>query len=80
MARVSKQFIESVKLSPIRAYRLAQAAEVNPSVLSQIINRIIDVRAGDYRVIAVGEILGLKAEQCFEQDPSPGNRNAGGAA
>ena len=70
MARVSNQFIESVKLSPIRAYRLAQAAEINPSVLSQIINRIIDVRRGDYRVIAVGESLGLRPEECFEQ-PEP---------
>ncbi len=66
MSGVSKQFIESVKLSRIRAYRLAQAAKVNPSVLSAIINRIIVVRPGDYRVVAVGKILGLKPEECFD--------------
>ena len=77
---ISKRFIESVKLSPIRAYKLAQAAEVNPSVLSQIINRIIVVRPGDYRVIAVGQILGLKPDECFEQASSPHNMNAQGAA
>jgi len=66
MVRVSRIFVETVKLFPVRQYKVAQAAGINPTTLSQIINGILRVRPGDERVIAVGRIVGLKAAECFD--------------
>ncbi len=63
---VSRKFIETIKLFPVRQYKVAQAAGVNPTTLSQIINGSLRVRPGDERVIAVGRIVGLKATECFD--------------
>ncbi len=65
---VSRRFVEAVKLAPRRAYKIAQEAEIHPSTLSKILNGIDPVRPNDPRVIAVGAVLGLAAEECFELD------------
>ncbi len=69
---VSRRFIEAVRLAPKRAYQIAHEARLHPTTLSRIVCGIDLVRPGDPRVIAVGQILGLKPEECFEQPATSG--------
>ena len=63
---VSDRFRAAVKLSPLRRYQIAQLAGMSPSTLSQLTNRIIEVRPNDHRVISVARVLGLPVEECFD--------------
>ena len=63
---VSQLFRDAVKLSPVVNYRLALAAGVYPTTLSKIINGAQPVKPGDKRVLAVGRLLNLSPEECFE--------------
>ena len=65
---VSRQFVEAVKLAPRQAYKIAHEAGIHPSTLSKILNGIDHVRCGDPRVVAVGAVLELAPEECFEED------------
>jgi hypothetical protein len=69
MARLSREFIFAVKVSRDPAYRLAQGAGVNPNTLSKWMNGIEFVKLGDPRIVAIGAILGLPPERCFEAEP-----------
>jgi hypothetical protein len=69
-AKLSQRFIDAVRLSPVRAYVLARVCSTNPVQLSQWLNRARDPRANDPRVIAIGRILGLRPEDCFESTDS----------
>lgn len=51
-----------------RAYRLAQQAGVHPSVFSALLNESVPVRRGDQRVVRIGEVLGVPADQCFADE------------
>lgn len=64
--RLSRHFIESIKLSPTPAYRIAQDAGLHPATLSKLLSGAERVKANDPRVIAVARVLGLKPEECFE--------------
>jgi len=66
--RVSSKFVAAVKLSPRPAYRIAQAAGLNPVILSKLIHGIVEVRPGDPRVLAVARVLGLSEADSFEED------------
>jgi len=68
MVRVSKKLRLAVKTSPHKDYKIANAARMHPSTLSQIINGIIRVHENDDRVIRIGKVLGLKPEECFEKE------------
>jgi hypothetical protein len=63
---LSRKFVEAVKLSPKRAYRIAQEAGVHPTTLSKILNGIELAHPNDTRVIAVAKVLGLRTADCFE--------------
>lgn len=65
---ISRRFIEEIKLNPEPQYKLAWKAELNPVVLSQIITGYIRPKRNDPRVVRVGRVLGLSAEECFEED------------
>ena len=65
---ISRLLHDSVKLSGERAYQIAHKAGLHPSTLSRLINGIEQVKAGDKRVITVGRILGIPANQCFESE------------
>ncbi len=65
---ISKRLIEAIRLNELRSYRIAHAAGIHPSTLSKIINGIEKVKPGDPRVIAVGKVLGLTEEECFEEN------------
>ena len=68
MVNISKKFLIKLKLHKEPAYRIAQRAGVNPATLSQLITGALRLQANDERVIAVGRILDLKDNECFEHN------------
>ena len=64
--RVSRKFIEALKLGSLPAYRTALSAGLHPATLSKLIHGCEKIRPNDRRILAVGEVLGLKPEECFE--------------
>ena len=64
---VSQKFIAAVKLNSIPAYKIAWSAGVNPTMLSKFINGIEEPKPNDSRIIAIGEVLGLSAAECFRE-------------
>ncbi len=62
---VSQRFIQAVKLSNRRAYKIAQEAGIHPTTLSRLLNGAERVRPNDPRILAVASVLGLNAEDCF---------------
>ena len=67
MVVVSRKLKAALKLGDERAYRIAQRAELDPSMVSKLICGIVKIKPGDPRVIAVGRVLGLKPKECFEE-------------
>ena len=65
--QVSFKFISAVKLDKRRAYEIAWEAGVNPTTLSKLINGIERPRKKDHRILAVGKVLGLNADECFQE-------------
>ncbi len=63
---VSQKFIAALKLNPMPAYKIAWAAGVNPTMLSKLINGIEKVKPDDPRVIAVGRMLDVPPQECFQ--------------
>ena len=72
---ISRRFKVAVKLSDIPAWKIAYKAGINPNVLSKIMSGALRVKPGDLRVINVGKVIGLNAEQCFEANKKGGMRN-----
>ena len=67
----SHLFIQSLKLHPEPAYRLAWRANVHPNTLSKLVSGYLRARVNDSRIIAVGRELGLQPAECFVTDTSP---------
>jgi len=67
MVTVSQKFKIAVKLGSQPAYRYAQAAGIDPTVLSKLIRGYWQIEENDPRVIAVGKVLGLSPRDCFEE-------------
>ena len=65
---ISNKLKNAIKLSDKRAYRIAHEAGVDPNTLSKIICGIIKVKFGDPRVHAVGRVLGISTDECFEME------------
>ena len=63
---VSQKFVAALKLSPMPAYKIAWAANVNPTMLSKLINGIEKVKPDDPRIIAVGRMLDIPPQECFQ--------------
>ena len=63
---VSKRLRAGVKLSRRRQYEIARLAGLHPTILSKIINGAEPVKFNDPRVIAIGLVVGLQPEECFE--------------
>lgn len=64
--RFSEKLRAAVKLSPLRMYVLAQHAGLHPSTLSKLLNGITAVKPGDPRILRLGALLGLGADELFE--------------
>ncbi len=69
---ISKKFRATIKLSEIPAWKIALKAGVDPSVLSKIMIGAIPVRPGDRRVKRVARVIGLREDECFEDDEEGG--------
>jgi len=68
----SKKWFELLKKnkdSGIPYYKIARAADppVYPPDLSKIIHNGLPLKEGDKRVVAIGKLLGLTPEDCFEK-------------
>ena len=63
---ISRLLINSIKLSDLRAYRIAHAAGLHPSTLSRLMNGIEIPQKNDPRVISIGRVLGIPASECFD--------------
>lgn len=70
MKTVTKKFFQAVKLSSIPAYKLSISANLHPNTLSKIIHHAVPVKAGDARLIKIGELLGLRPHEIFEPNES----------
>jgi hypothetical protein len=65
---ISRQFKIALKLNARPQYRIAHEAGVNPVILSQLITGYATVKKGDERIVRIGKILGLKPDECFQQE------------
>jgi hypothetical protein len=63
---VSQKLRAKIKLGSEPAYKIAHEAGIDPSTLSKLICGIVKVARGDPRVIAVGRVLGIPEDECFE--------------
>ena len=73
---VSDQFklaLLKKRAAGVRLYRLAQAAGMSPSMLSAIATGAQAVRPNDPRVIRLGELIGVRASECFAPDADAKN-------
>ena len=68
MIKVSKRFFEAVKLGDRPAYKIAWEADLHPVIFSKMHCRYDRIWPNDRRVIAIGKILGLEPEECFEHE------------
>ena len=64
---VSQKFIAAVKLNHRPAYEIAWEAGVNPNTLSKLLNGIEKPRPDDPRVIAIGQVLNIPPNECFQE-------------
>lgn len=64
---LSTKFKNSLKLSDIPAYQLAWKAGLHPNTLSKLVNGYLRPKAGDSRLLKVGELLGLKPHEIFQK-------------
>ena len=64
---ISEKLRAAIKLNSIPAYKIAQEAGIDPSVLSKFICGIVKIKNGDQRVIAVGHVLDIPPGECFEK-------------
>jgi hypothetical protein len=65
---ISKKLKMAIKTSFLKSYEIAHQAGIHPSVLSKIICGIEKVKPNDKRVIAVGRVLGIDNDDCFESE------------
>jgi transcriptional regulator with XRE-family HTH domain len=64
---ISEKLRAAIKLNHKPAYKIAQKAGVDPSALSKLVCGIIKVKPGDPRLIRVGKVLGISADECFQE-------------
>jgi hypothetical protein len=67
---LSPEFVRRIKLANEPAYRIANRAAIHPCTLSKLLNGQERIKSGDARVIAIGRVVGLSAEECFAADDS----------
>ena len=63
---VSDKFRLLIKTSPLKAYEIAHKAGIHPTTLSKISCGIEKVKSDDSRVLAVAQVLGVSADECFQ--------------
>ena len=69
--RPSRELVVALRLSERPQYSIARKAGIHPNLLSKLIHGIEIIRPNDDRLIAVGKVLGIPPEKCFEPPPEP---------
>lgn len=64
--RPSRELVVALRLSEKPQYAIARRAGIHPNLLSKLIHGIERIRPYDDRLIAVGKVLGIPPEKCFE--------------
>ena len=64
---ISQKLRDEAKLSDKRHYQLAHEANLHPSTFSRILCGIERIKPNDSRVIAIGQVLGIPADDCFQE-------------
>ena len=67
MLTISKKLKEAIKLSDDRSYEIAHQAKLDPSTLSKLMCGIAKIKPQDTRVIAVGRVLDIPPDECFQE-------------
>jgi len=65
---ISQRLRNKAKLSNTRHYELAHEAGLHPSTFSRILNGIEKIKEKDPRVISIGKVLGISADECFKEE------------
>jgi hypothetical protein len=65
---ISTKLRNKAKLSDKKHYQLAHEANLHPSTFSRILCGIERIKPNDPRVIAIGKVLGISANECFQED------------
>lgn len=68
MIRFSRRFLTELKLSQVPAYKLAAEAGLPASTLSLMVHGGYTIDPSDERLISIGETLGLKKKEIFEEE------------
>ena len=66
LTKISKGLKDAVKLSTFNQYTIANRAGLSQSMMSQLLNEIAPHQEDDPRVIAIGKVVGVEPEDCFE--------------
>jgi|GEM_PF-1006336 len=65
--KLSEKFKARVWLDERKMWQIAFAAQVNPGILSRMINGYEKIKQDDQRVIRVGKVLGMNENELFEE-------------
>ncbi len=63
---VSQKLKDAVKTSIDMHYVVAKKAGLSQSSMSQLLRGIVEHQENDPRVIAIGKVVGVSPEDCFE--------------
>ena len=63
--KLSQDFLISLRFADQPQYKVAQAAGINPTTLSKLVNGITPIKENDPKILRVAEVLNVKPEQIF---------------
>jgi hypothetical protein len=67
LSRELRAAIQSAARQPgRRQYQLARAVGIHPVTLSDLMRGARDVERGESRIVALGNLLGIHPDDCFE--------------
>jgi hypothetical protein len=76
LSETAKREIWKRRQAGVRQYKLAQAAQIHPVILSQMINDVWPIRQDDLRVNRLAGVLGLRIDECLVDDVGLNTRRA----
>ena len=76
---ISERLKNAIRTSSNRQWKIARRGGLHPVTLSNLVVGSRDVEVGDPRVVAIGRMLGVPEQECFEATASasrPGDNRA----
>jgi hypothetical protein len=74
---ISSKLKAAIKLHSIPAYKIAWEAGIHPNTLSKLLCGIERPKPNDPRVVAIGRVLALTEQECFESSTADSFRDLG---